>query len=31
MINFTEIDSDGEAWESFARDFLEELGFYIES
>lgn len=31
MINFAEIDSDGEVWESFARDFLEELGFYIES
>lgn len=31
MIDFTEIDSDGENWELFARDFLEELGFYIES
>jgi hypothetical protein len=31
MIDFKEIDSDGENWELFARDFLEELGFYIES
>jgi hypothetical protein len=32
MINFTEIASnDGELWELFARDFLQELGFYIVS
>ena len=31
LIDFTEIDSDGENWELFARDFLQELGFYIES
>jgi len=31
MIDFTEISSDGETWELFARDFLEQLGFYIES
>jgi hypothetical protein len=30
MIDFTEIVS-GETWELFARDFLSELGFYIES
>jgi hypothetical protein len=30
MINFSEISS-GEVWELFARDFLTELGFYIES
>jgi hypothetical protein len=30
LINFTEIAS-GEQWEDFARDFLEELGFRIES
>lgn len=31
MIDFKEINSDGEVWELFARDFLTELGFYIES
>lgn len=31
MIDFTEIDSQGETWELFARDFLSELGFYIVS
>jgi hypothetical protein len=31
MIDFKEIDKDGEKWELFARDFLEEIGFYIES
>lgn len=31
MIDFKEIDSDGENWELFSRDFLEELGFYVES
>lgn len=31
MIDFTEIDSDGEIWELFTRDFLEEIGFYVES
>ena len=30
MIDFKEI-SDGETWELFARDFLTELGFFIES
>jgi hypothetical protein len=30
MINFAEIQN-GETWELFARDFLTELGFYIES
>lgn len=30
MIDFTEI-SDGETWELFARDFLSEIGFFIES
>jgi hypothetical protein len=29
MINFSEI-SDGEQWELFARDFLQEFGFFIE-
>ncbi|GKS62696.1 hypothetical protein YTPLAS21_21540 [Candidatus Nitrosocosmicus sp.] len=31
MIDFTEIDSNGELWELFARDFLMELGFNIET
>jgi hypothetical protein len=31
MVNFKEIDKDGEIWELFARDFLTELGFYVES
>jgi len=31
MIDFTEIPEDGETWELFARDFLQELGFFIES
>ena len=31
MIDFKEIQSDGEIWELFFRDFLQELGFYIES
>jgi hypothetical protein len=30
MIDFTEIQ-DGETWELFARDFLSELGFFIET
>lgn len=30
MIDFTEI-TDGETWELFARDFLAELGFFIET
>lgn len=30
MINFAEVP-DGEIWELFTRDFLAELGFYIES
>jgi hypothetical protein len=30
MIDFTEIQN-GEVWELFARDFLTELGFYVES
>jgi len=31
MIDFTELDNDGETWELFARDFLQDLGFVIES
>ena len=31
MIDFKEIDSNGEIWELFARDFLKKRGFYIES
>lgn len=31
MIDFTEIADDGERWEAFARDFLFETGFSIES
>ena len=31
MIDFKEIGQDGEDWELFARDFLKELGFFIES
>jgi hypothetical protein len=31
MIDFSEIsDDDGEIWELFARDFLQEMGFFIE-
>lgn len=30
MIDFTEIE-DSETWELFSRDFLQEIGFYIES
>jgi hypothetical protein len=30
MIDFTEVP-DGEVWEFFARDFLQEIGFFIES
>lgn len=30
MIDFSEIQ-DGETWELFARDFLQEMGFFIES
>ena len=30
MINFKEIRNDDDTWELFARDFLSELGFYIE-
>ena len=31
MINFKEIPHNDDTWELFARDFLEELGFHIES
>src|SRR5689334_6215141 len=31
MIDFKEIPQDGEYWELFARDFLTELGFTIET
>ncbi len=31
LIDFTEIDPDGELWELFARDFLQEVGFFVES
>ncbi|MFZ0052571.1 MAG: hypothetical protein WAK96_12420, partial [Desulfobaccales bacterium] len=31
MIDFLEIPEDGEQWELFARDFLLESGFFIES
>ena len=31
MIDFKEISSDGETWELFSRDFLEEMGFFIET
>lgn len=31
MIDFKEISSDGEAWELFSRDFMEEMGFFIET
>ncbi len=31
MIDFTEIPYDTDTWELFARDFLVERGFYIES
>jgi hypothetical protein len=30
MIDFSEITEDGEIWELFARDFLQETGFFIE-
>ena len=31
MIDFEEILHHGDGWEQFTRDFLEELGFYVES
>lgn len=31
MINFKEIPHDSDLWELFTRDFLEELGFHIET
>lgn len=31
MIDFKEVDFDTDTWELFSRDFLSELGFYIES
>jgi hypothetical protein len=31
LVDFTELSPNGELWEMFARDFLQELGFYIES
>ncbi len=31
MIDYLEVPEDGEKWEAFARDFLVELGFSIES
>ena len=31
MIDFKEIHQDGEVWELFSRDFLTEIGFYVES
>lgn len=31
MIDYTEIPDTGELWEAFARDFLVELGFAVES
>ena len=31
MIDFTEISHDSDLWELFARDFLQEMGFHIET
>jgi hypothetical protein len=31
MMDYKEIPQDGEIWELFARDFLEKMGFIIES
>jgi hypothetical protein len=31
MIDFTEITYDSDLWELFTRDFLEEVGFHIET
>lgn len=31
MIDFKEIDQNGEVWELFARDFLQEIGYYVEA
>ncbi len=31
LVDFTEIQEDGELWELFSRDFLQEIGFYIEN
>ncbi len=31
MIDFSELENDGEKWELFARDFFQQLGFIIES
>lgn len=31
MIDFTELPHNDDSWELFSRDFLEQLGFFIES
>jgi len=31
MIDYKELGSDGEQWELFARDFLSEIGYIVES
>jgi hypothetical protein len=31
LVDFTEIPSDDDSWELFTRDFLVELGFFVES
>ena len=31
MIDFKEIEQDGELWELFARDFLQQIGYYVET
>ncbi len=31
MIEFKEIEQNGELWELFARDFLQQIGYYVES
>lgn len=31
MIDYTEISHEPDGWEQFARDFLQTIGFYIES
>lgn len=31
MIDFKEIEQDGELWELFARDFLQQICYYVET
>lgn len=31
MVDLKELDQNGEKWELFARDVLQEFGYYVES